>query len=717
MDHDEEGRTNAGSDLREVSSVKPRFAGLYREDVVQSSTNPLLRGMVTKVAGDSDSDSSSDSEEQDDDSAIAQGCARVCWINSEESTERIADICVVDRAFLHGDIVALVASPHGQTGTVVNVDLLVDLELHNGEVLRGVDSRKLKQVRAFAVGDYVIKDYWLGRVDEVVDNVTVMFDDGSKCKLMRADPVRLSPVPESPIDDSGCPYYPGQRVRASSATFKGSRWLRGCWKPNRTEGVVTDVEVGSVVVYWIAAAHAAYVDQSTTIPSEQQDPKGLRAMAHLSYTNWQLGDRALLPKRFLKKVPSTYPAAVDGFHSEGDLETLPGNDGGHGVVLDSGTNFVSGIKELPPDNWVALRRKLRRRFTRREKRTQRKDEVIERALLVVNTKTKVDVVWQDGTLNCGLDAPTLFPVDHLGDHDFWPEQHVIERGSELEGFESETRRVGIVKSVDSKQRIAKVRWLKQVDHTEEPCELQDEEVVSVYGLIEHPDYNYCIGDVVIRLSSASELLGCGQNSSQQDESIAVPSLIIDEKTEVKHLANGEILNVGEMVSGKGRKGKMEGKAKSSTDLSWVGVIIGLHDGDIEVAWADGSVSNVGPQAIFVVGRDEDDESTQSGGIEDAEEGDDVGSWETVDSRVHELETEEEELDHSELDEGGLWEQYQGSGNNLVQSVGIAETLLEGQSLNVATGWRESSSLRTSSPLMGGVLSLPLVALVRAFRFA
>ncbi|KAK8304116.1 hypothetical protein V6Z12_D04G198800 [Gossypium hirsutum] len=48
-----------------------------------------------------------------------------------------------------------------------------------------------------------------------------------------------------------------------------------------------------------------------------------------------------------------------------------------------------------------------------------------------------------------------------------------------------------------------------------------------------------------------------------------------------------------------------------TDLSWVGNITGLKNGDIEVTWADGMVSTVGPQAIYVVGRD-DDESIAAG---------------------------------------------------------------------------------------------------------
>lgn len=79
----------------------------------------------------------------------------------------------------------------------------------------------------------------------MLDNVTVVFDDGSKCKVQHAEPGRLVPSSESLMDDTESPYYPGQRVRAaSSGVFKNAKWLRGTWKANRMEGTVVDVEAG-----------------------------------------------------------------------------------------------------------------------------------------------------------------------------------------------------------------------------------------------------------------------------------------------------------------------------------------------------------------------------------------------------------------------------------------------------------------------------------------
>ena len=62
----------------------------------------------------------------------------------------------------------------------------------------------------------------------------------------------------------------------------------------------------------------------------------------------------------------------------------------------------------------------------------------------------------------------------------------------------------MLKSVDSKERTTRVRWLKPMDCPEDALKFDGDEVVSVYELAEHPDYNYFIGDIVIRLSRVSE---------------------------------------------------------------------------------------------------------------------------------------------------------------------------------------------------------------------
>eukprot|EP01018_Ginkgo_biloba_P018614 Gb_29475 [translate_table: standard] len=688
--------------------AKPPIAGLHRQDIVQCTEREGLVGMVTKVAGDSDSDSSSsDSEEHDDSESIAEGHARIVWTNLSETIEKIDDIMVIDRGFLHGDIVAAASDASGQTGTVVNVDLRVDLLTPSSATIKNVASRNLRRIRAFAVGDYVIHGPWLGRVDAVVDNVTIMFDDSSKCKLVRADPERLMPVSKNLLEDAHYPYHHGQRVRASSsAVFRNARWLRGTWKANRMEGTVSNVEVGSVYVYWIAAANPGYNSHSTTIPAEQQDPKRLKLLSCFSYANWQLGDWCLLPTSARRISEVTVTRTEDAVSDEdteaymdngasqvldsdstvglgskgkaheswaedtetpadkdilstsafdsgssavsGSKETMQENmdreteapvDNGSVPILGSGSTTVLGSKEAMHENWVTHRKKIRKCVLKRDRRAHKKDDGLEGALFVVNTQTKVDVVWQDGTRASGVDSRTLIPVDNLGDHDFYPEQYVLEKGSEEDGVVSEARRVGVVKSVDSKQRTARVRWLKPVARPEDAREFDEEEVVSVYELAEHPDYNYCIGDIVIRLSpapEASEIPTIVDQSGDQKECA--------DKLRPQNDAKTTELSSEQKALKKSQKAEIGGSFEES-NLSWIGNITGLKDGEIEVAWADGMVSKVGPQAIFVVGRDEDEGSIQSSLEEDDE--DDAASWETVDSNGMDALEKDEQHEHLE----------------------------------------------------------------------
>ena len=97
---------------------------------------------------------------------IPKGCARISWTNNSESTEKIDDIAVLDRAFFHGGIVAAASHPSGQIGVVVAVDVTVDWS----SAITSISTRNLHRIRAFARGDYVTLGPWLGRVDVVADD-------------------------------------------------------------------------------------------------------------------------------------------------------------------------------------------------------------------------------------------------------------------------------------------------------------------------------------------------------------------------------------------------------------------------------------------------------------------------------------------------------------------------------------------------------------------
>ncbi|KAL7002516.1 putative ubiquitin-conjugating enzyme E2 23 [Sarracenia purpurea var. burkii] len=673
---------------------------IYREDVVRSNSSGKI-GIVTEVAGDSDSDSSITDDENEEDGEVDDESpgnekggndgkqndnecgdsnkgsgsyksdplpadqVRVIWMDGSETTQKVSDVTVADRGFLHGDYVAAASNPTGQVGVVVDVNILVDLLTTDGSTIKNISSRDLKRVRDFTVGDYVVLGPWLGRIDDVFDNVTVLFDDGSVCKVMKADPLRLKPVGRKLLEDGNFPYYPGQRVKASSSSvFKNSRWLSGLWKPNRLEGTVTKVTVGSVFIYWIASA--GYGPDSSSTPAEDQSPKNLKLLSRFSHANWQLGDWCLFPSSALsssdfldkglselglcdctkdqldstKTGPECHPDVVAEEESNGvcgsmDIEEENALDGSSGKVdistsqeSSSCSSSLSVSKEPLHETWPLHRKKIRKVVIRRDKKSRKKEECFERALLIINTKTTVDVAWQDGTTGHGLDSTSLIPIESPGDHEFVAEQYVVQKATDDTNDSCEVRRVGVVKSVNANERTACVRWLKPVVRAEDPREFEEEEVVSVYELEGHPDYDYCYGDVVVRLSpvSVTSYAAAFGGSVEEAKQLADP---IEVERDPKRRLECK---------------KMEGASTNEasmdfSDLSWVGNITALRNGDIEVAWADGMVSTVGPQAIYVVGHD-DDESIAAG----SEVSDDTASWETVDDdQMDALENENEEI--------------------------------------------------------------------------
>jgi ubiquitin-conjugating enzyme E2 O len=654
-------RSRHSTDPNSVVKNSQNVAYIYRQDVVKSRISNKI-GIVTEVAGDSDSDSSSDDDVDDDDDDedyVEDECAeneesdinengeekegdgeggadsniknpplpddqvRVLWLDETETTQNLNDVIVVDRGFLHGDFVASSADPTGQVGIVVDVNISVDLFKTDKSFITNISSRDLKRVRDFTIGDYVVLGPWLGRLDDVLDNVTVMFDDGSVCKVLKADPTRLKSLGNK-LEDGNFPFYPGQRVKASSSSiFKNARWLSGLWKANKLEGTVTRVSVGSVIVYWIASA--GYGPDSSITPDQEQSPKKLKLLSCFTHANWQLSDWCLLPSLGL----SSSAPLDEGLSKLGLDDPTKDELGEIGCVKEAHGKKVSAessSKEPVHESWPLHRKKIRKVVVRRDiKKSRKKEENFERALLIVNTRTRVDVIWQDGRTDIGLESTHLIPIDSPGDHEFVAEQYVVEKTNDDNEDSDEVRRVGVVRSVNAKERTACVGWLKSVARAEDPKEFDKEEIVSVYELEGHPDYDYCYGDVVVRLSPV--FLPLQEEDSSQKNGSEDSKQVDDHKT-VEGESTDEI-------------------HKDFSDLSWVGNITGLRNGDIEVTWADGMVSLVGPQAIYVVGRDDEDDSVGGSDISD-----DAASWETLeDDEINKLENAEEgvELQNSEAE--------------------------------------------------------------------
>ena len=91
------------------------------------------------------------------------------WLGGTERVEiePNADLRVVDRAFLHGDVVARAEDALGAQGVAAAVHLDLDLRFADGSLVRGVNARRVAHVRAFRPGHYVAYGDWVGKIHDV----------------------------------------------------------------------------------------------------------------------------------------------------------------------------------------------------------------------------------------------------------------------------------------------------------------------------------------------------------------------------------------------------------------------------------------------------------------------------------------------------------------------------------------------------------------------
>ncbi|XVF87487.1 hypothetical protein PTKIN_Ptkin18bG0124000 [Pterospermum kingtungense] len=487
------------------------------------------------VLTDSEWESFSESGSSEETDFLYGGQACTILSSLEESIGKIDDFLSFEREVIHGDIVRSATDPCGQMGRVTKINMFVDLENVHGKTIKDINSKELLRIRSISVGDYVVNESWMGRVDKVVDRVSIVFDDGSKCEVTAMDYEKLVPVSPNIIDDSQYPFYPGQRVQVvASNVSRSTRWLCGAWRDNQDEGTVSDVDAGFVYVDWISSAH---VDHSLSAcpPSSLQEVKDLTLLSCFSHANWQLGDWCMLPFAYDKGTNEKFPH-------------------------ESSQAIIKG-------NW-----KLEKGF-KRENLGSRLEEIF----VIIKTRTKVDVVWQDGTYGLGLDLQNLLPVGVANAHEFWPNQFVLEKGTS-----GNSQRWGVVHTVDAKEQTVNVQWRNMaVNQGNDFDGEQMEETVSAYELVEHPDYYYSFGDIVFKVVQ-------NQFSDQADKGHVISKTGFGTEAALKE----------ENYS------RDQNKYPSTYYLSCIGIVIGFKDGDVEVKWASGIPSKVAPYEIYRIDKDE-----------------------------------------------------------------------------------------------------------------
>ncbi|XP_051134952.1 probable ubiquitin-conjugating enzyme E2 24 [Andrographis paniculata] len=477
---------------------------------------------------DSMSESSS-SDDQEDMESLYGGQARTIFSSLEETIEKIDDFLLFERGFLHNDIVCMASDPLGLQGKVIDVDMTVDVENIYGCKISDINTRDLQKIRSISVADYVILGAWIGKVERVIDCLTILLDNGTKCQLSAEGPEKITPTSPDLIDDPHYPFYPGLRVQVEyMSTSAPTRWLCGNRKDRKEQGTVCNVDAGLVYVDWLCCALNG--SKKIPVPLGFQDSKSLTVLPCFPHTNWQLGDWCSLPAK--QSFPSAIVSQMVKGHDQSDATVQ---------TWEGGPNF-------------------------------------RQTAVIIKTKTKVDVLWQDGSLSMALDSHLLLPINVVDGHDFWPEMFVLEKGTGT--LDDSQKKWGIIRTADPKERTVQVRWCNLLP---EPCKSEEtdiEEIVSAYELVEHPDYSYSLGEVVLKADEGLLELKNGNNATGDTVS----------KIHMREEAAPE----------DGENGGDQSENLKSKYLSYFGTVVGFKHGQVEVKWADCATSKVAPCEIFRV---------------------------------------------------------------------------------------------------------------------
>ena len=352
-----------------------------------------------------------------------------------------------------------------------------------GPPLLQVPASNLKFWNTYREDDILIYQGWIGEVRSVYDEVTVRLSNGSVVivedpeeldepywtpgtpsyelvqRLDRAGyyevlPSRYAPGAGKPRSTPAEPCYPGQYVQTKKGNLRCGRWKFGAYDPEITpKGIVVEVRNVQIEVRWLSPFR--FGDASLHPPSTLLDTEALESGEVVVY------DRSKLPKH---PVAGTLP----------DASYSPDTGFGHKVrfkdpsvvAVEHGraSEVAAHPSSTPVFNLIP------------RAATQGFDMNV---LQVVATSTKVMVRWQDCSVT-EEDSTQLFPYLNPDENDVWPGQKVsFVPDEEKLGREVpiiRLHRVGVVQSVDARERIARVRWFEGTE-----IDIDEEEKASQYS--------------------------------------------------------------------------------------------------------------------------------------------------------------------------------------------------------------------------------------------
>ncbi|KAI0584771.1 Ubiquitin-protein ligase [Pyrenophora tritici-repentis] len=379
-----------------------------------------------------------------------RGTVLVAW-QTQYKTELIPEekLQLLDRALYVGDIVKRRAEDH-ISGTVIGTRATTTLfpatQFNGGQItqpttdefsIREVPAEELINVHEFVEGALVVYGDWVGRVENVYDDVAIKLANNSV--VVVEDPAELEQ------DDTTVERLSvGDTCKTKKGNLRRGRWKFGAYDPSVAPvGVVVETRACEIDVQWLArsigarnAAFSALEPPATLGRDEFESPTFYKYDAS--------GGTA-----------TTLPLSENGVDKSYHVTDVAVGDRVRFKDIAGAAVKYDGSKKLPnglPQGKVT-----------RIPRTESLGYDLN-VYLVMQTHSQVTVQWQDLSVTHHLSS-SLIPDPNVEDDDeVWPGEIVFSKekcpNSDTDIVTKKPKKVGIVQTVKARDRIATVRWFE-----------------------------------------------------------------------------------------------------------------------------------------------------------------------------------------------------------------------------------------------------------------
>uniref|UniRef100_A0A672KGE5 (E3-independent) E2 ubiquitin-conjugating enzyme n=1 Tax=Sinocyclocheilus grahami TaxID=75366 RepID=A0A672KGE5_SINGR len=203
-------------------------------------------------------------------------------------------------------IICSLNSQDKQCGIVTNINTECAVKLVGTNcALYPVNSKDLQHVWSFMYGDYIVYDFWLGKVYDLSIQIVVKLSNGARCSMSEEDGAKLYDIYPHISDvglffDDAYGFYPGQVLIGPSKVFANVQWLYGVKpvlsKKSKFRVVVEEVQVVELKVTWITKSYSPKGSDSVFPPPStitQENLCRVKRLGYFDHTQRQLGERAL----------------------------------------------------------------------------------------------------------------------------------------------------------------------------------------------------------------------------------------------------------------------------------------------------------------------------------------------------------------------------------------------------------------------------------------